>query len=433
MHSSQLPSTTYPLTCSSSRTTRSFGRSAQSGSPLVSHQRRLLSLFPSQQLLWHVILRTARFKSHDLYCVTLNMRPYMICEPQPMNPAIAAKSAWASLPQSINPLLILFDTLGSEVGATISFCDRYLTCQLLCRSSPSKLSGTAGQQRQGCIDSDIRGSFLLYRLLGHPILSIPIHADKHDKGQAESWKAGADDILVFVRKNFSHRSSFMNEYWPENLCIIILTGLFAAAIATFVVDSHKNILSDSAGNTIVLLTNIPANQRSLERDPCPDLSSFFLPNLVRDSHHHQPLPSGLTHSGFWASSYLFFALYSQCSSNAGLADTSNRLILNSQSISVPTSVPSSPTMWRASITALIHIPFFSSWQVSSYPSSLFTTRSHTLPSLRQSSSPSRTPLSPCCQSYTTTVRTRLRSRQSTPAWYISWRRQLPCSMPSIGW
>ena len=70
----------------------------------------------------------------------------------------------------------------------------------------------AGQQRQGCIDSDIRGSFLLYRLLGHPILSIPIHADKHDKGQAESWKAGADDILVFVRKNFSHRSSFMNEY-----------------------------------------------------------------------------------------------------------------------------------------------------------------------------------------------------------------------------
>jgi hypothetical protein len=28
------------------------------------------------------------------------------------------------------------------------------------------------------------------------------HAEKHDKDQAESWKAGADGILVFVRSFF---------------------------------------------------------------------------------------------------------------------------------------------------------------------------------------------------------------------------------------
>ena len=50
----------------------------------------------------------------------------------------------ACLPQSANPLLILFDTPGSKVGATILFRNQYLTYQLLCRSSPSQLSGTAG-------------------------------------------------------------------------------------------------------------------------------------------------------------------------------------------------------------------------------------------------------------------------------------------------
>ena len=63
----------------------------------------------------------------------------------------------ACLPQSANPLLILFDTPGSKVGATILFRNQYLTYQLLCRSSPSQLSGTAGQQFQGCADSELRG------------------------------------------------------------------------------------------------------------------------------------------------------------------------------------------------------------------------------------------------------------------------------------
>ena len=35
------------------------------------------------------------------------------------------------------------------------------------------------------------------------------HAEKYDKDQAESWKAGADGILVFVRKISSYFSGFM--------------------------------------------------------------------------------------------------------------------------------------------------------------------------------------------------------------------------------
>jgi len=57
------------------------------------------------------------------------------------------------------------------------------------------------------------------------------HAEKYDKDQAETWNAGAEGILVF-------------------------TGLFAAALATFVSDSYKSLLPDSAGNAVVLLAQI---------------------------------------------------------------------------------------------------------------------------------------------------------------------------------
>ncbi|KAH9983423.1 hypothetical protein BJV74DRAFT_797411 [Russula compacta] len=57
------------------------------------------------------------------------------------------------------------------------------------------------------------------------------HAEKYDRDQTERWKADADGILVF-------------------------TGLFAAALATFVIDSYKSLLPDSGGNTVVLLAQI---------------------------------------------------------------------------------------------------------------------------------------------------------------------------------
>ncbi|KAH9166550.1 hypothetical protein EDB89DRAFT_2232827 [Lactarius sanguifluus] len=58
-------------------------------------------------------------------------------------------------------------------------------------------------------------------------------AEKHDKEQTDNWKAGADGILVF-------------------------TGLFAAALATFVIDSYKYLLPDrdTGKNTVALLAQI---------------------------------------------------------------------------------------------------------------------------------------------------------------------------------
>ncbi|KAH9030765.1 hypothetical protein EDB85DRAFT_1402991 [Lactarius pseudohatsudake] len=57
------------------------------------------------------------------------------------------------------------------------------------------------------------------------------YAEKHDKEQTDSWKAGADGILVF-------------------------TGLFAAALATFVIDSYKSLLPDTGSNTVAILAQI---------------------------------------------------------------------------------------------------------------------------------------------------------------------------------
>ena len=49
------------------------------------------------------------------------------------------------------------------------------------------------------------------------------HAEKYDKYQAETWKAGADGILVFVRSTLlfgSIISSFVNRTLTNNYCII---------------------------------------------------------------------------------------------------------------------------------------------------------------------------------------------------------------------
>ncbi|KAF8260142.1 hypothetical protein EI94DRAFT_1612069, partial [Lactarius quietus] len=64
------------------------------------------------------------------------------------------------------------------------------------------------------------------------------YAEKHDKERTENWIAGADGILVFVR--------------IASVC----TGLFATALATFVVDSYKSLLPDSGSNAVTILTQI---------------------------------------------------------------------------------------------------------------------------------------------------------------------------------
>ncbi|KAI0292178.1 hypothetical protein BC826DRAFT_882965, partial [Russula brevipes] len=80
------------------------------------------------------------------------------------------------------------------------------------------------------------------------------HATKHDMDQTGSWIAGADGVLVF-------------------------TGLFAAALATFVIDSYKSLLPDSASNTVVLLAQISRQLDGLSNGThvTIDTSSLSLP------------------------------------------------------------------------------------------------------------------------------------------------------------
>ena len=60
------------------------------------------------------------------------------------------------------------------VGPTNTLCDQHLTWQPLCCSSANQVDGKFCQRYQGYFDSNVRVGFLVYRLLEHPILSIPI-------------------------------------------------------------------------------------------------------------------------------------------------------------------------------------------------------------------------------------------------------------------
>lgn len=84
------------------------------------------------------------------------------------------------------------------------------------------------------------------------------HAEKYDKFQVEIWKAGADGILVF-------------------------TGLFAAALATFVVDSYKSLLPDSAGNAVVILAQISQQLDGLSNGTHVPIASLSPPSGARQS------------------------------------------------------------------------------------------------------------------------------------------------------
>ncbi|KAH9955834.1 hypothetical protein BC827DRAFT_1234983 [Russula dissimulans] len=98
------------------------------------------------------------------------------------------------------------------------------------------------------------------------------HAEKHDKSVTESWKAGADGTLVF-------------------------TGLFAAAVASFVIDSYKSLLPDSAGDTVKLLAQISQQLDGLSNGTRASIESSIPPPPV---FNHQLLPSCLVTSLFCA-------------------------------------------------------------------------------------------------------------------------------------
>ncbi|KAI0035397.1 hypothetical protein K488DRAFT_27366, partial [Vararia minispora EC-137] len=57
------------------------------------------------------------------------------------------------------------------------------------------------------------------------------NADEHDKVRMDSWKGDTSGILIF-------------------------TGLFAATVAAFVIDSYKNLLPNTSNDTNALLSQL---------------------------------------------------------------------------------------------------------------------------------------------------------------------------------
>ncbi|KAI9462743.1 hypothetical protein F5148DRAFT_949117, partial [Russula earlei] len=107
------------------------------------------------------------------------------------------------------------------------------------------------------------------------------HAEKHDKELTDSWKAGADGILVF-------------------------TGLFATAVASFVIDSYKSLLPDTAGNTVKLLTQISNQLDGLSNGTRASIEAVVSPQSTS-----QPPASAIVVNMLWFTSLvisLFCAL-----------------------------------------------------------------------------------------------------------------------------
>ncbi|KAI0314374.1 hypothetical protein OF83DRAFT_453147 [Amylostereum chailletii] len=84
-------------------------------------------------------------------------------------------------------------------------------------------------------------------------------ADKYDKSLAENWKGDTDGILIF-------------------------TGLFAATVAAFTIESYKMLKPDSGDNTVTLLAQMSQQLAAISNGtrlpsplPLPDSSSFRAP------------------------------------------------------------------------------------------------------------------------------------------------------------
>ncbi|KAF8490247.1 hypothetical protein F5888DRAFT_1742198 [Russula emetica] len=105
------------------------------------------------------------------------------------------------------------------------------------------------------------------------------YADKHDKEQAESWKASAEGTLVF-------------------------TGLFAAALATFVIDSYKSLLPDSAGNAVVLLSQISRQLDGLSNGTQVPITASLTSISPQSSTQRSAPPA----SAVWVNSLWFLSL-----------------------------------------------------------------------------------------------------------------------------
>ncbi|KAI9453857.1 hypothetical protein BJY52DRAFT_795223 [Lactarius psammicola] len=135
-------------------------------------------------------------------------------------------------------------------GLYVHHYGRYLT---LLRPAPRASSPWGNQDPQESL-RNIWGHEAQFTDESSHLFSLYLsYAEKHDKQQTENWKAGADGILVF-------------------------TGLFAAALATFVIDSYKSLLPNTGSNTVALLTQISQQLSNGSQIPpqasVPSMSSF---------------------------------------------------------------------------------------------------------------------------------------------------------------
>jgi len=75
-------------------------------------------------------------------------------------------------------------------------------------------------------------------------------ADKHDKALADNWKGDSEGILIFVCSRFLFGQILSPLFCSKK------TGLFAATVAAFIIESYKRLSSDSGATTVFLLNQI---------------------------------------------------------------------------------------------------------------------------------------------------------------------------------
>ena len=136
--------------------------------------------------------------------------------------------------------------------------------------------------------------------------------------------------LVFVCNHLLFRlvifSSFMNWTLTNNYFIILIADGTICCCTRHIRDRQLQIFVTRLGakHRPPSLTNIQATRRSLQRDPGPDHSLF---NVYLSAVQYTAVSTaslcGLRKLTLVSEArHLFFAPYSQRSSNAGLADTS---------------------------------------------------------------------------------------------------------------
>jgi hypothetical protein len=101
--------------------------------------------------------------------------------------------------------------------------------------------------------------------------------EQYDKERAESWKADADGILIFVRPGFRFISCALQLMAGQ-------TGLFSAIVAAFVIEGLKNLQPDTGASSVDLLSKISQQQAASANESqspvvltFPDRSPFHAP------------------------------------------------------------------------------------------------------------------------------------------------------------